>query len=150
VINISAATIDQTVAAFRALLGPRFAQLMGDFDPQSVKGLRAYHQHAASAHPFARWWVQLETDVLKTRARNAFVMSDTSVFLLDLYARLLDVKEDPQFADVMEKLVAPNQFFSTMFEVFIYSAYRQQGYPIVIVVSERQTSVSEKAQGRSR
>lgn len=139
--NISAETIDQTVDAFRALLGARFERLMGAFDPKSVKGLRAYHQHAAAAHPFALWWTQLQKDVDKTKAKKAFVLGDSSVFLLDFYTRLLDAANDPLFPEMLEKLAAPNQFFSTMFEAFIYSAYRQRGLPISFIPRSKQAGV---------
>ncbi len=133
-VELSVGNIEETCETFRRLLGDElFLSLMGSFSPETAKGLRAYNLAVAKAHPFAVAWTQLQKDVAKTVEQKTFALSDPSIFLLDFFADLKAIADAPMFQTLLANLKPPKQFFSTVFEAHVFSAYRQLGANIEIV-----------------
>lgn len=132
--ELSIENLHAVVNDFRNLIGQEaFKKLVGQFDPANARGLRDYYKKLAAAHPFAPWWNRLQKDVTKSLEVGALALSDSSVFMLDLYMNLLRLKADPNFSEFIEKLASPNQFHATVFEVFIFAACKDRGFPIQVV-----------------
>lgn len=106
---------------------------MGSFSPGIGKGVRAYDLEVAKAHPFAVAWVQLQKDVEKSVEQKSLALSDRSAFILDLFANLKAIADAPLFQTLLAKLKPRKQFFSTVFEAYVFSGYRHLGANIEIV-----------------
>lgn len=132
--ELSVGNIKEACETFRRLLGDElFLSLMGSFSPETAKGFRAHNLAVAMAHPFAVAWIQLQKDVAKTVEQKTFALSDRSIFLLDLFANLKAIADAPMFQTLLANLEPRKQFFSTVFEAYVFSAYRQLGANIEIV-----------------
>ncbi len=133
-LELSVGNIKEACETFRRLLGDElFLSLMGSFSPETAKGLRAYQLAVAKAHPFAVAWIQLQKDVARTVEQKTFALSERSIFLLDLFANLKAIADAPMFQTLLDNLKPRKQFFSTVFEAYVFSAYRQLGANIEIV-----------------
>ncbi|PBB26130.1 MULTISPECIES: hypothetical protein [unclassified Mesorhizobium] len=128
--------IGEHAAALRALFPEEiFAQLTrGYADLATAKSLPEYFERLARAHPFAVAWHQLQQSV---EARS-IQLSEQAFFLLDMRFPILVAAQDPEFAELLNKLKGDDEFFSAAFEAFIFYMYAHEfKLPIAFVQPTR-------------
>jgi hypothetical protein len=154
-VNVTVQNIRSICDMLRCSIVPqKFDQIVATFKPETVQGLAAFHLHRAQAHPLAVEWHELMQAVEKSEIANALLLPERSFFLLDNLVRLKSLLDMPNIDRILNKLNTGREYFSTMFEVFILSSYRQIGSEIQIlaestVPGERSADFLVRANGEA-
>jgi hypothetical protein len=137
-IAISTANLRSTCASLRTAFGPaRFDSIVSTFNPAQTRGLAAYQLERARAHPMAVEWHELMQAVTQSEDAGKLLLPERSFFLLDNLVRLNELLDLPNIERVLVQLEHDNDYYSTMFEIFVLSGYRQSGASIEIVPESR-------------
>jgi hypothetical protein len=100
--------------------------------------LAAYQLEKAKAHPMAVEWHELMQAVDNSEKAGKLLLPERSLFLLDFLVRLRGLLDLSGIERVLKKLESAGDYFSTVFEIFTLSAYRQIGANIEIVSESTQ------------
>ena len=85
------------------------------------------------AHPFALGWDDLQNGVADSIKAGSFRLSERAFFLLDSMNFLRSLKKFSKNHSIFKKLENGPQYFSTIFEVSMFVAYRSMGIPILFL-----------------
>lgn len=133
-LEITVGNLAEVAASLRELFGEMlFTRMLGGYDSAAAKGLADHVQRAGRAHPFAVAWDDLVKGAERSKAQGAFQLSEQAFLLLDSLHSFSTAQDDPEFENLLKRLVGADQFFSTSFEAFTYSAYRSMGVAIALV-----------------
>lgn len=109
----------------RELLGEElFHRLWGGFDSADIKGLANFNRHKARIHPFAVGWDELCKGIERSETEGMLRLSEAAIFLLDALHSLSASVHDAESINVLNKLVGKEQYYSTIFETFVFTGYR--------------------------
>ncbi|TPQ34588.1 hypothetical protein C2U70_16845 [Bradyrhizobium guangdongense] len=111
----------------------RFDRITATFKPETVKGMAAYRRHRYLAHPLAVEWHELMQAVDNSEAQGKLALPERSFYLLDQLIRLKGLLGLADIDRILTKLETGREYFSTMFEIYILSCYRDLGALIEIV-----------------
>jgi len=119
-----------------------FNKLIGGYDGTAAmaKGVPNYFRRRAAAHPFALAWHDLMEGAVRSKVAGSMQLSEQAIFLVDMYVNLRIAQHDEHFRDLLARLVGRNQFFSTLFEAFIFGVYDALiGMPVALVAESPST-----------
>lgn len=133
-LEITIGNLAEVAASLRGLIGEvLFTRMLGGYDSAEAKGLADHVRRAGRAHPFAVAWDDLAKGVERSKVQGAFQLSEQAFLLLDSLHSFSTAQDDPEFENLLKRLTGADQFFSTSFEAFIYSAYRSMGVAVALV-----------------
>ncbi|BCG80689.1 hypothetical protein [Mesorhizobium sp. 113-3-3] len=117
--------IEKKANSLRELLGePIFSRLMRGHEKYTrADDLEARFWATNSVHPFVPAWYETLDSAAKSLAAGSMQVSEEATFLLELQFALDFLKSSHSYADTITRLIDKSQFFSTLFELFIYMTY---------------------------
>jgi hypothetical protein len=132
--TITLSNLRNRAARLRGLLGEElFHRLWGGFDTADIKGLANFKRQRARAHPFAVGWDELVKGIEQSETEGTLRLSEAAIFLLDALHSLSVSTDDPEIANVLKKLAGKEQYYSTVFETFVFAGYRALNEVVVFV-----------------
>jgi hypothetical protein len=138
-ISLTLDNLRSTCQHLRVAFGvARFDKIVSTFSPAQTRGLAAYQLEKAKAHPMAVEWHELMQAVDNSEKAGKLLLPERSLFLLDFLVRLRGLLDLSGIERVLKKLESAGDYFSTVFEIFTLSAYRQIGANIEIVSESTQ------------
>jgi hypothetical protein len=138
--TITPSNLRDYAAMLRELLGEElFHRLRGDFNSATIKKLAKFNRQRALAHPFAVGWDELCKGIERSETEGMLRLSEAAIFLLDALYLLVQAAHDLEFGNVLKKLVGKDQYYSTIFEAFVFAGYRASNQVIAFVPESRET-----------
>jgi hypothetical protein len=132
--EITVETLPETARSLSKILGDELlGQMVGGYDSADARGMSDHVRRRGRAHPFAVAWDDLIKGAERSRSEGRFLLSEDAYFLLEMLEDLSSAERDPEFVSLLKRLTGRDQFFSTAFEAFIFSAYKGLAVPIALV-----------------
>lgn len=124
-ISITVESLQQHTNELASLLGKEF--VTDALDCFSTEGLTPHEVMLAEArcHPFAPYWHALKLDTGSSTTAGKLLLSNQSLFALNLYSDLRDLR-DPRCINAVRIVTAlqnPGTFFSAAFEAHVAARY---------------------------
>jgi hypothetical protein len=113
-----------------------FHALISGYLDRDRRGLQLHVQQENKAHPFAVQWERLLLDVRKSKEMNAVAFSEKSIFLLDWIVLFNEYKVREDGGYFLTKVKNKTQYYSAVFELYVYAAYWRTGQEMHPVTEE--------------
>ncbi|MDX8468195.1 hypothetical protein RFM26_21075 [Mesorhizobium sp. VK23B] len=106
------------------LTEPVFARLMRGHEKfADAEDLEARFRATNSVHPFVPAWYELLDSARRSREAGSMQVSEEATFLLGLQFALYRLSQSDHYKAILESLIDETQFFSTLFELFVFITY---------------------------
>lgn len=132
-ILVAPENLRRLVESLAAILGPDFVDRQ--LTTSRPDGLNEFERRRLDlkAHPMARQWTNLLSDVERIEASRSLRLSQDSLYLLDLLDALETIKPRRGFQRILDDIRIASQYHSAAYELRILSQFVTAGATIEIV-----------------